>query len=315
LEKQMGMLLLLVLLLSMSGATAHPRISHNNNKEERRMAERDYADTSALITDCGCPNSCTDDILDSIAIDATGSFSCRSRMEYLVLTYGFSEVSACNVVSLEFSSVCGFTECDSLVCLSTSSMETESYNVTDTLSPTITPAPVPVAITTGAPIATPYPTSPRVPAPVATLSPSLTLTTGTVSTPLPTTLKPSTTLITTTAAPTNKPTSRQTTLKPTWRVSKRWKTEGKLARVCFCLLEPCFSLYFLISFHYLANHTTSDASANPTPIDSSTDPASIDASAHRQAYKTTDEATHPISHHTSSHHEYSRWRWRQWCRR
>lgn len=59
------------------------------------------------VVDCGNPSHCTDFVLDTIA----GLYSCRQRMEWLMLEYGKTETEACTQVSsMENPRECG--HCD-----------------------------------------------------------------------------------------------------------------------------------------------------------------------------------------------------------
>ena len=59
------------------------------------------------LTNCGCPASCTGQVLDRIAIDSNGSYSCRDRIEWVIANVALTEQQACQRVSGEFPSVCG----------------------------------------------------------------------------------------------------------------------------------------------------------------------------------------------------------------
>jgi beta-glucanase (GH16 family) len=59
------------------------------------------------LTDCGCPATCTDQVLDLVAQDSNGNFSCRDRIEWVIGNLGATEGQACRTVSGEFLSICG----------------------------------------------------------------------------------------------------------------------------------------------------------------------------------------------------------------
>jgi beta-glucanase (GH16 family) len=59
------------------------------------------------LTDCGCPATCTDQVLDRLAEDSNGNFSCRDRIEWVIGNLGATEGQACRTVSGEFLSICG----------------------------------------------------------------------------------------------------------------------------------------------------------------------------------------------------------------
>ena len=65
-----------------------------------------------LPTHCGC-NSCTQAVWNTIATDASGSYSCGARIEWLQSVQGYSEASACTKVFTEFPTVC---LCDAVSC-------------------------------------------------------------------------------------------------------------------------------------------------------------------------------------------------------
>ena len=54
--------------------------------------------------DCGCPDTCTSEVLSSKA----DGFTCKERIQWLITNKGFSELGACNVVAFEeYESSCG----------------------------------------------------------------------------------------------------------------------------------------------------------------------------------------------------------------
>jgi beta-glucanase (GH16 family) len=59
------------------------------------------------LTDCGCPATCTNRVLDLLAQDSNGNFSCRDRIEWVIGNLGATEGQACRTVSGEFLSICG----------------------------------------------------------------------------------------------------------------------------------------------------------------------------------------------------------------
>lgn len=71
--------------------------------------------SAPVVSDCGCPNSCTGTFLDRNATDDGGTSTCRERMNFLMAEYGNSETSACARVSREFPDVCA-PECDPDLC-------------------------------------------------------------------------------------------------------------------------------------------------------------------------------------------------------
>ena len=59
------------------------------------------------LTDCGCAETCTNEVLSRMATDSNGSHSCRDRITWVISTMGFTEGQACGRVSAEFPSICG----------------------------------------------------------------------------------------------------------------------------------------------------------------------------------------------------------------
>ena len=59
------------------------------------------------VIDCGCGLHCDSSTLDQIALDSAGSFSCRSRIDWVMQRLQKSEQDACGQVSSEFPKVCG----------------------------------------------------------------------------------------------------------------------------------------------------------------------------------------------------------------
>ena len=58
------------------------------------------------LTNCGC-SVCTSAMLDQIATDGTGSYSCRDRINWVLSNSGYTEQGACDVISRQFPKVCG----------------------------------------------------------------------------------------------------------------------------------------------------------------------------------------------------------------
>ncbi|KAL3937194.1 MAG: hypothetical protein SGBAC_007645 [Bacillariaceae sp.] len=67
------------------------------------------------LTNCGCPATCTGQVLDRIAIDSNGGHSCRDRIEWVIANVALTELQACERVSGEFPSVCG-QGCNPSIC-------------------------------------------------------------------------------------------------------------------------------------------------------------------------------------------------------
>ena len=59
--------------------------------------------TNNDVSDCGCPQTCTDEVLDRMA----DTFTCRARIEWCMGALGQTETEACQRVSNEFPDVCG----------------------------------------------------------------------------------------------------------------------------------------------------------------------------------------------------------------
>ena len=62
---------------------------------------------TAPVFDCGCPETCRPSILDAIATDSNGSFSCYDRIQFLMQSEAKEKDEACLQVSLEFPALCG----------------------------------------------------------------------------------------------------------------------------------------------------------------------------------------------------------------
>jgi beta-glucanase (GH16 family) len=56
--------------------------------------------------DCGCGNNCNSSVLDEVATDSSGSYSCRDRIQWLMTMTLKSEQESCAQVATEFPSVC-----------------------------------------------------------------------------------------------------------------------------------------------------------------------------------------------------------------
>jgi beta-glucanase (GH16 family) len=59
------------------------------------------------LSDCGCAETCTASVLDQIATDTTGSYSCRDRITWQLENLLYSEEDACATSSREFPDICG----------------------------------------------------------------------------------------------------------------------------------------------------------------------------------------------------------------
>jgi beta-glucanase (GH16 family) len=114
------------------------------------------------ILDCGCGESCKA-VLDQIATDNDGSFTCRDRATWVMQNLGYDEETACSTVITEFPSICGLG-CDPATC----------NKVTPT-TPPIDPRGLPSASPTSRPSSIPSasPTQPSsFPSPSPTSQPS-----------------------------------------------------------------------------------------------------------------------------------------------
>mmetsp|Transcript_15332 Transcript_15332/g.20482 ORF Transcript_15332/g.20482 Transcript_15332/m.20482 type:complete len:569 (-) Transcript_15332:271-1977(-) len=128
---------------------------------------------------CGC-TSCTQSILDTIAWDGAGGFSCLSRINWLMTTPegGYlQEYDACVRVSEEFPNDCG-PSCNPLMCTSPSTLPptvaptqrpSRSPTKSPTSNPTIAPTKSPTKLPTIAPANSP--TKAPTPSPVANPTP------------------------------------------------------------------------------------------------------------------------------------------------
>jgi len=82
------------------------------------------------ILDCGCPETCTSDVLERMA----ATFTCRARIVWVVGS-GQSEIQACQTISDQFPDACG-QGCDPRSC--------KVSDTTPNPSPAPTPAPTPL---------------------------------------------------------------------------------------------------------------------------------------------------------------------------
>eukprot|EP00565_Helicotheca_tamesis_P001902 CAMPEP_0185725334 /NCGR_PEP_ID=MMETSP1171-20130828/1619_1 /TAXON_ID=374046 /ORGANISM="Helicotheca tamensis, Strain CCMP826" /LENGTH=540 /DNA_ID=CAMNT_0028393439 /DNA_START=149 /DNA_END=1771 /DNA_ORIENTATION=- len=102
---------------------------------------------------CGC-KSCTQSILDTIAYDTSGGFTCRSRINWVMTERSLTEYDACVQVSGEFPNVCG-QGCNPLQCTSNQT-PTDKPTLKPSKSPTMSPSGNPTNSPTTVP--TKYPT-------------------------------------------------------------------------------------------------------------------------------------------------------------
>ena len=66
------------------------------------------------ITDCGCPNSCTTDVLETLATDGVASIECQVRMIFAMNRFGLAPTDACAMVASRYADACG--ACDPRTC-------------------------------------------------------------------------------------------------------------------------------------------------------------------------------------------------------
>ena len=93
-----------------------------------------------VVVDCGCPESCNTDVLNRLATDGSGTYTCASRIDWVMGYYGLSEENACAMVSGEFPSICG-QGCDCSNSLETDNRdgtENEDNDNTETSTPSPT---------------------------------------------------------------------------------------------------------------------------------------------------------------------------------
>ena len=73
---------------------------------------------SSLVVDCGCPTECSSSTLDQMATDSSGAYSCRERINWIILDQNMNEENSCEQVSQEFPSICGQgctpSQCDNI---------------------------------------------------------------------------------------------------------------------------------------------------------------------------------------------------------
>ena len=65
-----------------------------------------YFTPPSPLQHCGCAD-CTSTMLDHVASDSAGSFTCRQRMMWVLNNTDYSELQACAMVSRQFPDVCG----------------------------------------------------------------------------------------------------------------------------------------------------------------------------------------------------------------
>ena len=82
------------------------------------------------MTYCGC-SSCDQHVWDVMATDASGTFSCGSRISWLQNAQGYSESQACTQVASEFPDTC--------LCNSASCVATPPPTISPTKKPTAPP--------------------------------------------------------------------------------------------------------------------------------------------------------------------------------
>lgn len=87
----------------------------------------------STVTYCGC-DSCTQQVWDDMATDASGSYSCGGRISWLQTDQGYSESQACAQVASEFPGTC---LCDPISCIETPS-PTASPSKKPTAPPVVT---------------------------------------------------------------------------------------------------------------------------------------------------------------------------------
>eukprot|EP00980_Cylindrotheca_fusiformis_P029371 scaffold23456_cov144-Cylindrotheca_fusiformis.AAC.5 len=67
------------------------------------------------MTNCGCPETCTSNVLDRMATDDIASIACGTRILWAINNLDFTEEKACTIISGRFPDTCG-PECDPNVC-------------------------------------------------------------------------------------------------------------------------------------------------------------------------------------------------------
>eukprot|EP00980_Cylindrotheca_fusiformis_P031452 scaffold26388_cov127-Cylindrotheca_fusiformis.AAC.1 len=73
---------------------------------------------SSSMIDCGCPDSCTTNVLSQIATDDIASISCHDRIVWAMNNLNLSEESACASMSSKFPDSCG-NGCNPTTCQDT----------------------------------------------------------------------------------------------------------------------------------------------------------------------------------------------------
>ena len=76
-------------------------------------------DVCSSPMDCGCPSTCTAEVLNSIAgPEFDGDYSCRARIDWLMDTTSMDMDAACRQASTEFPDICG-AGCNPDTCVNT----------------------------------------------------------------------------------------------------------------------------------------------------------------------------------------------------
>ena len=102
------------------------------------------------LSSCGCAETCTTSVLDQIATDTSGSYSCRDRAIWVMQNLGYDEETACSKVSTEFPSICGLG-CDPATCNKVTPTPTINPSEVPSASPTYQPSSFPSASPTSQP--------------------------------------------------------------------------------------------------------------------------------------------------------------------
>lgn len=92
-----------------------------------------------MATDCGCPSQCNSSVLDLVATDDAGSFTCRDRIMWVMENLGQTQEDACASVSNEFPSICG-QGCNPYSCNDTAAPESNNVSSEEDWLPVDTPA-------------------------------------------------------------------------------------------------------------------------------------------------------------------------------
>lgn len=107
----------------------NPTVPYDLEKPSQSIHSKTVTKTvKATLVDCGCPDTCTAESLDTNA----DGFTCKERIQWLMLNRGLNELGACKQVAGEYPSTCG--SCDPVTCAE-KPIESQSVNATSRCQP------------------------------------------------------------------------------------------------------------------------------------------------------------------------------------